>query len=64
VVLAVHIVEFQAQVGGAGGTNALEEDMVYCFGYAQTIYDAGGAEGTDGGPVFVIISSMAHGPGR
>ena len=50
-------------MGGAGGADAFDEDVVQRLGYVQATLDACGSKGTDGGSVFVVMSSLAHGPG-
>ena len=46
-VLAVRVVQFLAQIVGAGGANAFNKDVVHCLGYMLYIFDTGGAEGAD-----------------
>ena len=50
-------------MSGAGGADAFDEDVVHRLGYVQATLDACGAKGADGGSVFVVMSSVAHGPG-
>jgi hypothetical protein len=62
-IFAVNVVQFRASVGGAGGADAFDEDVVHRLGYVQTIFDACGAKGDGGGSVFVVLPSVANGPG-
>ena len=50
-------------MGGARGADAFDEDVVHRLGYMQATLDASGAKGADGGSVFVVLASVAHGPG-